>query len=233
MTSSGGGPSGPWAWLAARRDLLALVGLLLVLTTWNLSRDPVVPDVYHLTANVVLTTVVLAVAGAGGLGADDLGLRRDKVAAGAAWGGAVVLVVLVALVAAVLVAPRAFRDDQVDVGVTKMLFRVLVQIPLATVMFEEVAFRGVLLGLLRKRLPVWPAVAVSAVLFGLWHVDGVVQRHDGPGLAAAVVGTVLATTLAGLGFAWLRVRSDSLVAPVLAHWATNSLAFVVAWVRWH
>ena len=90
-----------------------------------------------------------------------------------------------------------------------------------------------LLGLLRRRLPTWPAVVVSAVLFGLWHVDGVLHRHHGPGLVAAVVGTVLATTLAGLGFAWLRVRSDSLVAPVLAHWATNSLAFVVAWVRWH
>ena len=130
-------------------------------------------------------------------------------------------------------AARAFQDDRVEVGLGKMLFEVLVEIPLATVMFEEVAFRGVLLGLLRKRLPTWPAVVVSAVLFGLWHVDGVVRGHDGPGLAAAVAGTLAATTLAGLGFAWLRVRSDSLVAPVLAHWATNSLAFVVAWVRWH
>lgn len=220
-------------WLAAHRDLLALGVLVVVLATWNLTRDPFVPGSYHLTANVVLTAVVLGVAWAGGLGADDLGLRRASLGRGFAYGGAVVGVVLAALVVAVLVAPRAFQDDRVEVGLGKMLFEVLVEIPLATVMFEEVAFRGVLLGLLRRRLPTWPAVAVSAVLFGIWHVDGVLHRHHGPGLAAAVAGTVLATTLAGLGFAWLRVRSDSLVAPVLAHWATNSLAFVVAWVRWH
>ena len=220
-------------WLAAHRDLLALGVLVAVLATWNLTRDPLVPGSYHLTANVLLTAVVLGVAGAGGLRAADLGLRRASLGSGFAYGGVVVGVVLAGLVVAVLVAPRAFRDDRVDVSWGRMLFEVLVEIPLATVMFEEVAFRGVLLGLLRKRLPTWPAVVVSALLFGLWHVDGVLHRHDGPGLAAAVAGTVLATTVAGLGFAWLRVRSDSLVAPMLAHWATNSLAFVVAWVRWH
>ena len=220
-------------WLAAHRDLLALGVLVAVLATWNLTRDPLVPGSYHLTANVLLTAVVLGVAGAGGLRAADLGLRRASLGSGFAYGGVVVGVVRAGLVVAVLVAPRAFRDDRVDVSLGKMLFEVLVEIPLATVMFEEVAFRGVLLGLLRKRLPTWPAVVVSALLFGLWHVDGVLHRHDGPGLAAAVAGTVLATTVAGLGFAWLRVRSDSLVAPMLAHWATNSLAFVVAWVRWH
>ena len=223
----------PDGWLAAHRDLLALGALVVVLATWNLTRDPLVPGSYHLTANVLLTAVVLGVAWCGGLDAGDLGVRRASLGRGAAYGGVAVGLVLAGLVVAVLVAPRAFRDDRTHVSLTRMLFEVLVEIPLATVMFEEVAFRGVLLGLLRKRLPTWPAVAVSAVLFGLWHVDGVVHRHHGPGLAAAVAGTVVATTLAGLGFAWLRVRSDSLVAPVLAHWATNSLAFAVAWVRWH
>jgi len=225
--------TGSDSWLVRHRDLLALGVLVLVLTTWNLTRDPLVPGSYHLSANVLLTAVVLGVAWVGGLGAGDLGLRRASLGRGLAYGAAVVGVVLAGLVVAVLVAPQAFRDGRVDVSLQKMLFEVLVEIPLATVMFEEVAFRGVLLGLLRKRLPTWTAVVVSAVLFGAWHVDGVLHRHDGPGLAAAVAGTVVATTVAGLGFAWLRVRSDSLAAPVLAHWATNSLAFVVAWVRWH
>lgn len=225
--------AGPDGWLSRHRDLLALGLLVVVLATWNLTRDPLVPGSYHLSANVVLTAVVLGVAWAGGLHADDLGLRRASLGRGFAYGGVVVGIVLAGLVVAVLVVPQAFQDDRVDVGLGKMLFEVLVEIPLATVMFEEVAFRGVLLGLLRKRLPTWPAVVVSAVLFGLWHVDGVLHRHDGPGLAAAVAGTVAATTVAGLGFAWLRVRSDSLAAPMLAHWATNALAFVVAWVRWH
>jgi len=40
----------------------------------------------------------------------------------------------------------------------------------------------------------------------------------------------VATTAIGLGFCWLRVASRSLVAPILAHCATNSVPFVVAWV---
>jgi len=36
--------------------------------------------------------------------------------------------------------------------------------------------------------------------------------------------------LVGIGFAWLRVRSDSLIAPMLAHLATNSLTYAAAWL---
>lgn len=233
MVDPSTGLAGPERRSRDPRSMLALLVLVTELVVWNLTRDPLVPGSYHLSVNVMLTVWALVIGWAGELGADDMGLSLANVGKGVAYGGAVVGVVLAVLVVAVLVAPKAFQDDRVEVGVGKMLFEVLVEIPLATVMFEEVAFRGVLLGLLRTRLPTWPAVAVSAVLFGLWHVDGVVHRHDGPGLAAAVAGTLVATTLAGLGFAWLRVRSGSLVAPMLAHWATNSLAFVVAWVRWH
>ena len=46
-----------------------------------------------------------------------------------------------------------------------------------------------------------------------------------------VASTVLATAAAGVAFAWLRLRSRSVVAPVLAHAALNSLAFVAThWV---
>jgi membrane protease YdiL (CAAX protease family) len=39
---------------------------------------------------------------------------------------------------------------------------------------------------------------------------------------------VVVTTVAGIVFALLRVWSRSIVAPVLAHWATNSLAYAAA-----
>jgi uncharacterized protein len=41
------------------------------------------------------------------------------------------------------------------------------------------------------------------------------------------------TFVAGLAFAWLRLRCGSLVAPVLAHVATNGLALAVAWATLH
>ncbi len=42
--------------------------------------------------------------------------------------------------------------------------------------------------------------------------------------------TVAVTLVAGLLFCWLRLRSRSLLAPVLAHLATNTVAFTAVWV---
>ena len=39
--------------------------------------------------------------------------------------------------------------------------------------------------------------------------------------------------VAGLVFCWLRLRSRSLIAPVMAHGATNGLALTVAWFAVH
>jgi membrane protease YdiL (CAAX protease family) len=48
-----------------------------------------------------------------------------------------------------------------------------------------------------------------------------------------VVGAVAVTFIAGLAFCWLRLRSRSLIAPVMAHVATNGLALTVAWFTVH
>lgn len=102
------------------------------------------------------------------------------------------------------------------------------------VVVEELIFPGVVLGLLLELVPLRWAVGLSAVLFGLWHIAGVILSTPGAGAAAlAALGTLAATSAAGLVFAWLRVRSGSLVAPALAHLAVNAMALVVAWVILH
>jgi len=50
------------------------------------------------------------------------------------------------------------------------------------------------------------------------------------GLVLLVVGNVLSTAFAGAVFAYLRLRSGSLLAPALAHLATNNISFVVGWL---
>ena len=125
-------------------------------------------------------------------------------------------------------------DDRADVGVGSMLWRVLVVIPIATVLVEEVVFRGVLLGLLQRLLPALRALVASAVVFGLWHLLPVWRGGGagdlGGGSIGAVAATFVATFAAGLGFGWLRQRSGSLVAPICAHIGTNSLTFTAAWL---
>jgi uncharacterized protein len=215
----------------SRRDLYALTATVVVLAVWNVGRRAYVPEPAHLPANLAMAFVFGAIGVAGGLGLDGFGLRRDRMLRGLAYGGAVFAVVLavLALAGAIPATAGLLEDDRVQVSAARMVFEVLVAIPFGTVVLEELAFRGTLLGLLRERLTVVGAVAVSAVLFGLWHVNGVVRATDGGLAIGAASGTVAATTVAGVGFAWLRIRSDSLVAPIVAHVATNSLAFAVAW----
>jgi membrane protease YdiL (CAAX protease family) len=211
---------------SSRRTIVALGGLVAVLATYDVVRHALIPSRSNTWANVAMIGAIALVAVAAGLGAAELGLTRAALPAGLRWGlGALALVTVVLAIAAAVPAWRGLFDDgRTDVSAPAMVWRALVVIPVGTVVFEELAFRGVLLGLLRRLAADRLAVAVSAVLFGLWHVPGV--WDDGVG---AVAGTVVATTAAGVVFAWLRLRSASLVAPVLAHVATNSVAFVLAW----
>jgi membrane protease YdiL (CAAX protease family) len=106
-------------------------------------------------------------------------------------------------------------------------------IPRATVLVEELAFRGVVYGLLQRLTSPMRATVAGAVLFGLWHVfpawRGGAAGDLEVGRAATAAGTFAATTAAGFAFVLLRRRSGSLVAPVMLHLATNSVTFAVAW----
>ena len=51
-----------------------------------------------------------------------------------------------------------------------MAYESLARIPVGTAVFEEVAFRGVLPGLIARTTTEPAAVGLSSLLFGLWHV---------------------------------------------------------------
>lgn len=209
--------------------VVALAALILTLAVVNVARSTIVPGGAHLVFNigVGLAVTVFGVAVCG-LRTSSLGLSRERVTAGLGLGGAVFLTVAAAtmLTASIPAGREALDVDDAYVTAGALLWRIGVMIPLGTVLVEEVIFRGVLHGLL---LRVWsPARAwvTGATLFGLWHVFPA-WRAEGFLLAA---GTFVATTVAGAVFVWLRVRSDSLVAPLLAHLATNTVPLNVAWV---
>lgn len=218
-----------------RRVVVVLAVTVALLAAWNIARIPLVPAERHLVFNVVMAAAFAVLGVAGGLNLAGFGLARRQVAKGLVYGGAVLAIVGVglAIIAVVPATSDVLRDDRVLVDRSGMLFQVLVEIPFGTVLLEELAFRGTLLGLLRRRWSTRTAVLVSSGIFGLWHIAGVINDTAGDpalGVAGAVVGTLVATTIAGIGFAWLRVRSDSLLAPMLAHLATNSLTYAAAWL---
>ncbi|MFC5748852.1 CPBP family intramembrane glutamic endopeptidase [Actinomadura rugatobispora] len=221
----------------------ALAAAVAVLVAANVLNNRLAPSAYVLTS-VVTTGVLLALFASAGVGWSQAGLGRDAARRGLVWD--LVLVAAVAacyLVLALLPATRElFLDRRVgDAGQGRLVFEVFVRIPLGTVLLEEVAFRGVLYGLVRAEHGVVWATAVSSVLFGLWHVlpsSGIstvnphFERIFGTGAAGAAVAvavTVVAMTLAGALLCEVQRRSGSLIAPAALHWAVNGLGFATAY----
>jgi membrane protease YdiL (CAAX protease family) len=97
-------------------------------------------------------------------------------------------------------------------------------IALAPAICEEILFRGVVLPAWLRIA--WPsvAVAVSAVFFGLIHVD-TVATTDGTYRTAYRVPFALAV---GLVLGLLRLATGSLVAPILAHAVLNTFTLAIA-----
>jgi uncharacterized protein len=119
-----------------------------------------------------------------------------------------------------------------------------VSILLLTAIPEEFAFRGVLLeSALRcgvRGAPAWSPRRCSACDMSRRPLHTMSDNRAVAGLSASVAGQVVVVlgfrdrdVLAGLVFCWLRLRSRSLIAPVLAHFATNGLASAVAWFTVH
>lgn len=191
------------------------------------------PSRWHLAFNLANGAVAIGVAVAASMSRRELGIDRSSRRAGVALGSLAFLTISATIAgAALLPALRdAFTDGRADVGWQAMVWRAGVVIPLGTVVVEEVIFRGILHGLLRRLLDPWPAMAVGASLFGLWHVFPASRGADDAAAAIGIgAGTLLATTVAGIGFGWLRERSGSVIAPAFAHLATNSSAYVAAWL---
>jgi len=177
-----------------------------------------------------------------GRSAEQLGLGRDRVRSGLAWGGgAFALVLAVVVLGAVVPATSDFlQDDRARISLPALLFELGVSILLLTVIPEELTFRGVLLGAGAEAWGRRRGMLASSALFGLWHVAPTLGTSAGNeqladvssssgGRAGLDVGAVLTTFVAGMVFSWLRMRSGSVIAPMAAHLATNGVTLVVAW----
>jgi membrane protease YdiL (CAAX protease family) len=136
---------------------------------------------------------------------------------------------------------RFFHDSRAEIGGGRLLYELTVSIVLVTVIPEEFAFRGVLLGSAVRLWGRWRASSVSSALFGLWHIAPTLHTMSDNRVTSGasgtageqvllILGAIATTFVAGLVFAWLRLRSQSLIAPILAHAATNGLTLGIAWI---
>lgn len=83
-----------------------------------------------------------------------------------------------------------------------------VVLPLA----EELVFRGLVFKKARTKWPFWPAAAMSALLFGIYHGN----------FPQGIYGCLM-----GILFAWAMEKQETLLAPVLMHMSANLLSVAV------
>ncbi len=228
----------------------ALAVTVTVLAAYNVARTLVIPPSWHLLTNLLVAALLGGVALWARLDATELGLHSDHHPSGARWGfGALALVVAVVGAFGIVTSRLGTSDGALDDArlqgpLSGLLYETLVNTPLGTVVLEEFAFRGVLLALLLRLMSTPRAVLVGSALFGCWHIMPTLTTAAGNGaldallalpggLLLVVIGNVLVTGLAGIVFCLLRIRSGSLLAPALAHLATNDASLVVGWISNH
>lgn len=230
-SSAGQTPTGTMGWVALGLSaaLLAYSGTVHLIPGFNALYVPL---------SLLATAGLAAVAWRVGLGLADLGLLRTNVSTGLAWGLAIAAITagLLTVAVAVPAVRPLFGDARIaGIGSDLLVYRALIRIPLGTALFEEFAFRGVLLGAWSRVTSAPRAVAASSATFGLWHIRPTIELLEANALATstlsrvfAVAAAALLTLGAGYLFCLLRIRTESLFAPFVAHAAVNSLAIIAA-----
>ncbi len=219
--------------------------VIVTLVVLNVVNNRVAPQTHYLLWSFGGSVLLLALGLLDGNTWTDMGLGWSYLLPGFIWAavciGGVTAVYLIG--SAFRRTRTAFHDERMgDLSGSRVVFQALIEVPFGTVLLEEIAFRAVLLSMLVRRFGLVWGVAISAVLFGLWHILPSIGTHEqNPALGSmvgegrrgnilAVALSVLTTTVAGVLFAGLRLLSGSVLAPMGLHWATNGLGYAFSWL---
>lgn len=160
------------------------------------------------------TALLLSLVALGHIDSESIGFRWDNNMMSA--GAIALLVIFIVYSACSIIGLR--RDSSKDKEILASLAHIkwlMPQAPKELNIFvlgvsvsagicEEILFRGYLLTELSAYMPVYLAVIVSSLLFGLPHL------YQGPI-------HILRTAFVGLGFAMLYLATDSLLVPIVLH----------------
>ena len=211
---------------------LALAGLLLVYGNGISalpSRGPY--DWPAELANVILMVPLVAWAIRGeGLSLAQLGMTASRLLPSLALGlglAALVITPVVIYFAFPFGLPGGSIDYEgaEDLSLGSFLVWALLRQPIATSLFEETAFRGVLQATSIRAYGVVRGVLLVAVTFALWHLvinfRTVQDTSAGESVGLAVLAqlaSMIGLILGSVFMSVLRLRSGSLAAPIAFHW---------------
>jgi len=123
-----------------------------------------------------------------------------------------------------------------SLSVHALLVRVLVEIPLLTALVEELLFRAYLYVRFAASTTLC-TLAGNVLIFTLWHlvvtlrtVTDTTYARDPWLLALSYLGALGTTAIGGAVFAVVRLRTGSFLWSALAHWTTDALLTMAAWL---
>jgi membrane protease YdiL (CAAX protease family) len=87
--------------------------------------------------------------------------------------------------------------------------------------WEELAFRGVVLSSLQRRFSPRTALVLSSVLFGLFHFSNLLTWED----AGSVVAGVIAATALGIGWGYVAIKTNSVMPAIFLHYVVDVVLF--------
>ncbi|MGH6882995.1 MAG: lysostaphin resistance A-like protein [Hypericibacter sp.] len=180
-------------------------------------------------ATAVLPLGVWGLAQLRGFGRSALGLRRARW-----WWYAIGLAVLAVLFGYDFLITHFLDPDHAIAGKLReqllvrpdslaWIIALWVVVAPATAVAEELLYRGMLYRWFRERLPVWLAILVSSVIFGLLHGSLI---SPGGWMGA---GMAFGLTMFGVIAAFLFEASGSLWPSILVHFVNNSLFVIGAY----
>ncbi|HEX7319291.1 MAG TPA: type II CAAX endopeptidase family protein [bacterium] len=173
----------------------------------------------------------------------DAGIRAGGFWTSLGLGICLAAIIIIPFYIALVILPKigislpAIHLDEVDQE--GLIRRLLVRIPVGTVLFEEMLFRGIFLGLLLREQNRPRALIVSSFVFGVWHIVPALKvmfRNFGvssilPGIGMFILG-IIGAVIAGYVFGWVRIRKNNIIGPVIAHLLINDTALVLIYFMW-
>ena len=215
----------------------ALSVLLLVYSVAANLLPPKLQAATYVPLNLAVSVLLIAWAYKGaGLSLAQIGIRLDTAKNSAVWGLFLGLAIgLPTFLVICLARPRlgiaATSEAASIASLSQLLIRILIMIPLGTVVLEEIAFRGVLPQLFLRGLSQPVAILMANLVFGAWHI-GLYVRTMGlakPPAQSSIAGfalLALAAIMGGILMGLLRSRTANLIGPMIAHWIINALAVI-------
>jgi membrane protease YdiL (CAAX protease family) len=227
----------------ALRSASLLSVLLLLYGNLTSLFEPDRREDFLLYSNLGLLSLLLLWGQWTGFSLSDLGLAAAQLRASALWGVVLGLVLALPPVAFIALAPlvtgEPVRAGEInDLSGSGMAIRLALRVPVATALFEEVAFRGILYAVWLRATDLRRTVLGTGVVFALWHtvitfksVSEAEVVESAPLVALAYLGSLAGLFVGGVAFALLRWRTGGVAGPFFFHWIVVALMTLAVWLR--